>query len=56
MKKINTFKIDEHKVEEFYDKKNRLWINDSKATNVDATINALTPYLEKKDIFNCWRR
>ncbi len=54
--KINTFKIDEHKVEEFYDKKNRLWINDSKATNVDATINALTPYLEKKDIFNCWRR
>lgn len=46
--KINTFKIDEHKVEEFYDKKNRLWINDSKATNIDATINALTPYLEKK--------
>ncbi len=47
-KKINTFKIDEHKVEEFYDKKNRLWINDSKATNVNATINALVPYKEKK--------
>ena len=46
--KINTFKIDEHKVEEFYDKKNRLWINDSKATNVDATINALRSYKEKK--------
>lgn len=47
-KKINSFKIDEHKVEEFYDKKNRLWINDSKATNVDATINALIPYSNKK--------
>lgn len=46
--KINTFKVDEHKVEEVYDHKNRLWINDSKATNVDATINALAPYLEKK--------
>lgn len=46
--KINSFKIDEHKVEEFYDKSNRLWINDSKATNIDATINALNPYLEKK--------
>lgn len=47
-KKINTYKIDEHKVEEFFDKKNRLWINDSKATNIDATINALVPYREKK--------
>lgn len=46
--KINSFKIDEHKVEEFFDKSNRLWINDSKATNIDATINALKPYLEKK--------
>ncbi len=46
--KINTFKIDEHKVEEFSDKYNRLWVNDSKATNIDATINALTPYLNKK--------
>ncbi|MGE0051134.1 MAG: UDP-N-acetylmuramoyl-L-alanine--D-glutamate ligase [Arcobacter sp.] len=41
---INQFKIDKHKVEEFFDKKNRLWIDDSKATNVDATINGLTPY------------
>jgi len=47
-KKINSFTIDEHKVEEFKDQKNRLWVNDSKATNVDATINALTPYLDKK--------
>lgn len=41
---INSFKIDKHKVEEFRDSKNRLWIDDSKATNVDATINALVPY------------
>lgn len=47
-KKINTFQIDEHKVEEFKDKQNRLWVNDSKATNIDATINALNPYLNKK--------
>ncbi len=46
---INEFIIDKHKVEEFKDKKNRLWIDDSKATNVDATINALVPYV-KNDI------
>ena len=46
--KINSFTIDEHKIEEFKDKNNRLWINDSKATNIDATINALTPFLEKE--------
>ena len=41
---INKFEIDKHKVEEFKDKKNRLWIDDSKATNIDATINALVSY------------
>ncbi|QKF82995.1 UDP-N-acetylmuramoyl-L-alanine--D-glutamate ligase [Halarcobacter ebronensis] len=46
--RINSFKIDEHKVEEFFDKSSRLWIDDSKATNVDATINALVPYKDKK--------
>lgn len=45
---INTFEVDEHKIEEFFDNKDRLWINDSKATNIDATINALSPYKEKK--------
>ena len=45
---INEFIIDKHKVEEFKDFKNRLWIDDSKATNVDATINAIVPYKEKK--------
>lgn len=42
--KINTYVVDKHKVEEFKDKKNRLWIDDSKATNIDATMNALKPY------------
>ncbi|RXJ65793.1 UDP-N-acetylmuramoyl-L-alanine--D-glutamate ligase [Halarcobacter ebronensis] len=46
--RINSFKIDEHKVEEFFDKSSRLWIDDSKATNVDATVNALVPYKNKK--------
>lgn len=44
---INEFVIDKHKVEEFRDSKNRLWIDDSKATNVDATINAIVPYNDK---------
>ena len=44
---INQFVIDKHKVEEFRDNKNRLWIDDSKATNVDATINAIVPYNDK---------
>lgn len=44
---INSYKIDKHKVEEFRDNKNRLWIDDSKATNYDATINALVPYFDK---------
>ena len=44
---INEFVIDKHKVEEFRDFKNRLWIDDSKATNVDATINAIVPYNDK---------
>lgn len=46
-KLINEFTIDKHKVEEFRDFKNRLWIDDSKATNVDATINAIVPYNDK---------
>ncbi|RXJ87813.1 UDP-N-acetylmuramoyl-L-alanine--D-glutamate ligase [Arcobacter sp. CECT 8985] len=46
--KINSFKVDAHKVEEVKDNFGRLWINDSKATNVDATINALVPYKKNK--------
>jgi UDP-N-acetylmuramoylalanine--D-glutamate ligase len=42
--KINSFKTDLHKMEEFYKKDNILYVNDSKATNVDATIQALKTY------------
>jgi UDP-N-acetylmuramoylalanine--D-glutamate ligase len=45
---LKNFKIDPHKMEEFKDKKSRLWVDDSKATNVDATINALKRYQKEK--------
>jgi len=47
-KSLKDFKIDAHKIEEFKDKKNRLWVDDSKATNIDATINALKQYQDKE--------
>ena len=47
-KSLKDFKIDEHKLEEIIDKLGRVWVNDSKATNVDATINALKRYKNKK--------
>ncbi len=46
--KINSFKIDHHKIEEFFDRQNRLWVNDTKGTNIDATIAALKRYKDKK--------
>ncbi|MDR2790543.1 MAG: UDP-N-acetylmuramoyl-L-alanine--D-glutamate ligase [Campylobacteraceae bacterium] len=46
--KINAFKIDRHKLEEFRDKQGRLWVNDTKGTNIDATIEALKRYKDKK--------
>lgn len=46
-KNINRFKQDAHKLEEFKDAKNKLWVDDSKATNIDATINALKVYKDK---------
>lgn len=45
---INNFMIDSHKIEEFRDKNGRLFIDDSKATNIDATLNALEIYKDKK--------
>ena len=45
---LKDFKIDSHKMEEIKDKKNRIWVDDSKATNVDATINALKRYENRK--------
>lgn len=47
-KKLKNFQIDPHKLEEIKDSKNRLWVDDSKATNVDAALNALKRYKNKK--------
>ena len=44
---LNTFKRDAHRQEEFYDAQGRLWVNDSKATNLDATIQAVKGYADK---------
>ncbi|MCB4742728.1 MAG: UDP-N-acetylmuramoyl-L-alanine--D-glutamate ligase [Sulfurovum sp.] len=44
---LNTFTRDAHRQEEFTDKKGRLWVNDSKATNLDATIQAVKGYGDK---------
>jgi UDP-N-acetylmuramoylalanine--D-glutamate ligase len=43
-KKINAFELDPHRQEELRDSKNRLWVNDTKATNLDATIAAVKRY------------
>jgi UDP-N-acetylmuramoylalanine--D-glutamate ligase len=45
---LNTFKRDAHRQEEFYDSRQRLWVNDSKATNIDASIQALKSYNHQK--------
>jgi len=42
--KINLFMLDSHRQEELKDSKGRLWVNDTKATNIDATIAALNRY------------
>ncbi len=47
-KRINSFQQDAHKLEEFFDNQKRLWVDDSKATNIDATIQALKGYKNKK--------
>jgi len=45
---LSNFKVDPHKLQEIIDKKQRIWIDDSKATNIDATLNALKRYKDKK--------
>ena len=42
--KMNRFTLDPHRQEELKDAHNRLWVNDTKATNLDATIAALKRY------------
>lgn len=44
--KTNSFVIEAHRQEELHDKHGRLWVNDTKATNLDATIAALKRYEE----------
>lgn len=45
--RINSMPLDAHRQEELYDKNGRLWVNDSKATNLDATVQALLTYKDK---------
>jgi len=45
---INSFTLEPHRQEEFFDKKERLWVNDTKATNLDATKAAVKRYEDKK--------
>ena len=44
---MNTFTLDAHRQEEMTDEKGRLWVNDSKATNLDATIQAVKGYADR---------
>ncbi len=44
---LNTFKRDAHRQEELHDSQGRLWVNDSKATNLDAAIQAVKGYAEQ---------
>ncbi|MDU9701088.1 UDP-N-acetylmuramoyl-L-alanine--D-glutamate ligase [Helicobacter pylori] len=48
LKRLNVFKIGSHKMEEFRDKEGRLWVDDSKATNIDATLQALKTFKNQK--------
>ena len=42
--KINAFTLDNHRQEETEDAQGRLWVNDSKATNLDAAVQAVKTY------------
>jgi len=44
---LNDFKMDHHRQEEIRDSRGRLWVNDSKATNVDASVQAINTYDDK---------
>lgn len=48
--KINAFILDPHRQEKITDTQGRLWINDSKATNIDATIELLKTYSDDHSI------
>jgi UDP-N-acetylmuramoylalanine--D-glutamate ligase len=44
---INAFTLDNHRQEETTDSMGRVWVNDSKATNLDATIQAVKGYNDR---------
>ncbi len=44
---LNRFRRDSHRQEEYIDDKGRLWVNDSKATNLDAAVQAVNTYGDK---------
>jgi UDP-N-acetylmuramoylalanine--D-glutamate ligase len=44
---MNSFVVDAHRQEEKTDHLGRLWVNDSKATNVDASLQALKVYNDR---------
>lgn len=44
--KINAFVIEAHRQEELRDAQGRLWVNDTKATNIDAALEALKVYAD----------
>jgi len=44
---LNNFTRDAHRQEEFFDAQGRLWVNDSKATNLDAAIQAVKGYADR---------
>jgi UDP-N-acetylmuramoylalanine--D-glutamate ligase len=46
--KINSYKMLPHRQEKILDFKSRIWINDSKATNVDSTIALLENFKDEK--------
>ncbi len=45
--RLNAFGLDRHRQEEITDAQGRLWVNDSKATNLDATLQALEAYRDR---------
>ena len=46
--RLNAFALDRHRQEEATDTLGRLWVNDSKATNLDASLQALEAYRDRK--------
>ena len=46
--RVNTFVIENNKLEELRDNRGRLWVNDTKATNIDASMQAIRRYENEK--------